>query len=170
MATAVEELIEWLRQAVWFSQVGQTVEKGYGVVVRLPDWDAALKYCDGRGWLRIMYREGDRLYDGLAARFGPEFLEEWNSRVQMWRPVVEEMIPQQTTRLDLGSEGLKRLCVAARYDLLHACLECEYESTLDSLSGFDTRFFRRNAGWYCRGRFPCGWLGGDPPEGNLVLY
>jgi hypothetical protein len=170
MATAVEVLIERLRQTVWFAQVGQPVEKGLGVVVRLPDWDAALKYCDGRGWLRITQQESDRLYAGLESRFGLDAIEGWNSQVRIWRPVVQELIARQTAELPLSPDLLKRVHHAASYDLTTACVECEYQTVLDSMTGFDIRFFRRIAEWYCRGRFPCGWLGGVPPEGHLVLY
>jgi hypothetical protein len=51
-----------------------------------------------------------------------------------------------------------------QWDLLHLCMEAEYADV------YPPGFFASHAYWYIKGHFPCGWRGGEFPNGTLIIY
>lgn len=169
MSLRVRALLDRLEAVEWFAQVGRPPGEGHTVDV-LPDWPAALAALGEGGWWAVTDRAAARLGDTLEQlRFVTP--DAWNRSARRHRPVIENLVGRKTAGLELPAGGLQQVVRASRTGLTLACVESEFSDRMPvNIDGFDPEFFRRVAAWYERGHFPCGWAGGAPPAGTLVVF
>jgi hypothetical protein len=115
------------------------------------DWEnlcleAANQYCER---LFQRSREWFSTWNKVAADIRQPALDLVNRKVE---PVMHEHSLPEIFRQSVA------------YDILGLCMEAEFADVCPPA------FFAALSHWYERGHFPCGWEGGFPPKGKLVIY
>jgi hypothetical protein len=149
-----------LEKAHWFSRVGV---KDTQVARVLSSWDEAIEHCSSIDWENLCLE--------ALNQFSGRLLAQSKERFSMWNEVTE-YIRQPTLKLvDRKIEEVVRenrlpdvFRTRVARDILGLCMEAEYADVCPPT------FFAAQSYWYAHGHFPCGWEGGFPPDGKLIIY
>jgi len=148
-----------LREADWFSNLGQPREGAFTIVTT---WEAALQHCGSDQWQDLILEAANRYREAVFKR-DPARFQKWNGVVKDVKTIVLPFIEQKVHPMVVGSGLPQSVEGAVRWDLIHFAMECEFADV------YPPGFFASQAYWYTQGRFPCGW-DGDFPKGKRILY
>jgi hypothetical protein len=153
--------LQELEEAHWFSRVGIQQDSTTAIVVG--SWPEAIEHCRSPEWEDLCLEAKNQYCERIAER-SPERWSHWNEIAAEVRaiaiPFVERKIESTVRDNDLPEIFGVQVCA----DVLMLCMEAEYADIVAP------GFFAANAYWYVNGHFPCGWSGGFPPMGRLVIY
>lgn len=88
----------------------------------------------------------------------------WNELTREIRTRIIGTFETQCTEFAAKHALGDKLWSSTRWDILGACMECEYADVLPA------SFYGNLAQVYLAGHFPCGWSGGLYPAGQLEIY
>jgi hypothetical protein len=153
--------LQALEEARWFSRVG--IEQDSTTAIVVGSWPEAIEYCSSPEWEDLRLEAVNQYCERIVKR-SPERWGHWNEIVAEVRavaiPFVERKIEPTVRKNDLP----EIFGVRVRADIINLCMEAEYADVCPPA------FFAASAYWYVNGHFPCGWSGGFPPKGRLVVY
>jgi hypothetical protein len=149
-----------LRELNWFSSVGSAVDED---VVTPKSWSAAISHSASDFWDDFVLDRRNEFTRRLQ-KLSPSRDDEWNECAREIKLELESLIFGITQSVTENRNMAKKLFSVVRWDILHFVLEVEYSDVLPSA------FFTEQAKWYLRGHFPCGWEGGEYPQGRRIVY
>jgi hypothetical protein len=150
------DLLNRLREASWFSRVGDPLDSVVGIKA-VNSWQDAFRWCAQpiTRWCSVEAK--NVLYQAVQQRSPSRFAE--------WIEVARDNLPhvEQLLRDKLGTRaGAPPLTPRAtewiQSQLVGALLECCYADVAD------VRLSRNQMDLYVAGHFPCGWTVGAPEE------
>ena len=159
MNPAIIASMDDLYERDWFCNVG--VKDGDDADF-LASWPDAFASCASPAWENLRYHAANALGQALHERT-PQRYARWNEIVEEVKPLVISLVHEKTEDVIARYSPPKVFLNTVRWDILHACMEIEYEDVVEST------FFLRLAAWYAEGHFPCGWRG-EFPKGRLIVY
>jgi hypothetical protein len=149
-----------LEKAAWFSCVGVKDTK---VAIVLSSWDEAVEHCGALEWADLRLEATNQYCERLFARSRERF-SKWNEVVVDVTPATMDLVNRKLEPVVREHDLPEMFGQSVAHDIFHLCMEAEYADVCPPA------FFAGLAHWYDRGRFPCGWRGGIPPQGNPVVY
>jgi hypothetical protein len=153
--------LEELENAHWFSRVG--IKKDSTMAIVVSSWPEAIEHCDSFEW-ECLRTEAMNQYCERVAERSPE---PWNCWNEVGKEVMSITVPLVNRKIEtvVREHHLPKIFgVRVRFDIAALCMESEYADVCP------LGFFTSNSYWYANGHFPCGWSGGVPPDGKLVIY
>ncbi|HYO10147.1 MAG TPA: hypothetical protein VER17_14350 [Tepidisphaeraceae bacterium] len=156
MRRETRQLLSDLGELDWFFSVGTGT---FPEVARVRSWDDALAASRAEEW------QGSRIdqANAICLQLSSDEMKRWNPTVQVIKPEVEELVEERTRRSHRVLHDVDEVRRVASWDLLHACMECEFADRLR------TRFYRDTVTWYFRGHYPCGWAEHPPPQRHVIF-
>jgi hypothetical protein len=159
MKEATRRFLETLEEAPLLARLGSTAPDARPRTQLARSWDEADEILRDDDLQRFRVERANEMRRQLPqAR-----LNCWNDLVRVIGDDVSLLVEPSAARLGLPEDGRTRGVNAARWDLVHACLEHEYGDVVM------TRFYRDLAEWYARGHLVCGWRGGTR-SGTLFVF
>lgn len=154
--------IEELRSLTWFNNVG--TDKADDRVVWVNSWGDAVRSCQSSEWDFVR----SKVLDGFEAqlrRVAPLEWQRWDKVATQIGPVVNELVEQKTSLLQLEDCARVNVIRSVHYDIFSFAIECEFSEILPC------GFFTGLSYFYSIGRFPCGWQGEMPPRpGRYMIF
>ena len=160
MTTKTEKIINKLHGSNWFSNCGSKIAAK--AVVLAESWKEAIRHCDSDGRKAAELEAANRIGDVVRTHSVDRY-QQWNYIVRSMKPIISDIIESKCAPMVAEHTLPKAFTDTVRWSLLHAVIESEYSDICPPM------FFSTEADWYCRGHFPCGWVGAFP-EGQLVVY
>ena len=152
---SIATLLE-LEEADWFSRVGTKQDSTTAIVVG--SWPEAIQHCSSAEWEDLRLEAMNQYCERIAER-SPERWKHWNEIAAEVRAVERKIEPV------VRKNNLPEIFgIVVRADILMLLMEAEYADVCPP------GFFAASSYWYANGHFPCGWSGGFPPIGRLVIY
>ena len=159
MQAITTALLEKLANAQWFDRLGEKERKA---VVVVSSWQEALESCNADEWGDTQLAGANLLRERVQDKTMDRY-QQWNDLVRDLKPHVKSLVDRKTKGVVKEHRLPKAFTDSVMWDILNACLECEY-ADLCSPSFYDDL-----ANWYIKGHFPCGWEG-NFPAGKLIIY
>jgi hypothetical protein len=160
ISTKTIQLIEKLKGAPWFQQVGEPVEDES--VLPIYTWREAMKLCLSLEWENTCL-DAENGLSGILARDHRAQFQKWNMIVhainERLQPTMEDVAREAIRQHELSGDFTQVLVSTTRM----ACVEMEYSKLLPPA------FFSEIASWYLVGHLPCG-LTGKYPDGILIVF
>ena len=149
-----------LARVEWFHAVGTPLYDE--PVFAVKSWAIAVKRCSSLSWGNLTLRiQGDLTV--WLCKNAPARYRAWNGLVDAIKARAQPLVAAKTARVVAEHDLPKAFVDSVRWDLLHVGMEHEYADLVP------LGFFTRQAKWYERGRFPCGWSG-KYPAGEPMIY
>jgi len=151
----------------WFANCGQQPAAPAGIDFRLASsWEEVERCSRGLAWWNSLQEGVNVFAEYLSAHHRREFQMLWSAVNKAGDRAVEaEVLPRIqpfVSQHGLGTEFAQGVnMIVGGFGL-----EQEYGARLEHPSELFTRLF----GLYEAGHCPCGWEGGEWPEGRLVLF
>ncbi|HMP58613.1 MAG TPA: hypothetical protein PKD86_04605 [Gemmatales bacterium] len=161
MTRETRRLLKALADMEWFSNVGQPIDDL--TVATVKTWREAARAC-GRKLSQVAAIECQNL---LTERLHKDFIKaycNWNELVVPLNRIVKPMVRKHVRRIAKQYKMPENFEFSVYWDISGACMELEYGKFIPP------NYFAERAKWYLAGHFPCGWEGGLPPKGRLVVF
>ncbi len=149
-----------LEEAQWFSRVGV---RDTQVAIVLSSWNEAVERCGSVEWEDLCLEAVNQYRERLFAR-SRERYSTWNDVAAHIRQPALDLVDRKIETVVRENHLPEVFRQSVAYDILGVCMEAEFADVCPPA------FFAAQAYWYAHGHFPCGWDGGFPPEGKLVIY
>jgi hypothetical protein len=162
MQQRTRDLLAALEAADWFSAVGQPVPEPFrDEVVVVSSWPAAVECCGSISSENFLLEQQNLLTSFLHDHARDRY-HRWNEIVAEVKAVLVPLVERKLGPVAEEHAPPEVVGHCVRWDILGACMESEYADVRSP--GFSTD----QAGWYMRGRFPCGW-GAIDCDGEIHL-
>lgn len=161
-----KQIFERINNIKWFVNCGTSITEGNinRNVVQVNSWEQAQIWYSDVNWENTTLEARNTLTEFLHNRFPNKYLE-WNSTVRDAKDYVETTLSTklQTYREQNNIDNVFVDCV--KWDILNAIVEFAYSDCKKI-----PIFFLDLLLVYENGKFPCGWNGEYPNNGELVVY
>lgn len=161
ISAKTEALLAELAEVELYLAAGTDAGVGPGMT-RLSSWKEALAPKRARAFENVkLEARGD--FTTQLSKY-PERRARWNELTREIRARVIALFEARCTEFAAKHELGEGLWSATRWDILGACMECEYADVVPAT------FYGTLMSVYLAGHFPCGWRGGLYPAGQLEIY
>jgi hypothetical protein len=157
MRKSTRQFIDALEEAPLFQRVGQ--ENIGRLVVWAGSWQEAVEICANEMNDSIRIERGNE----ISGQFSQERLNLWNDLLELVKVDIEPIVLRHIKLLSLKHDYSEQVNNTARWDLVSAAMEYEYEDILR------TRFYRDLSKWYFDGHLVCGWES-EEPDARPIIY
>ncbi|WP_129688367.1 hypothetical protein [Gottfriedia acidiceleris] len=159
------DILNRINNIQWFVNCGKTIEYDVHLNISFIDsWKKAEKHYKKLSWENFTLDANNDLAAFLRNKYSREY-SNWNSIAAEGRSFINnELVPKlnvvkEQNELDQDFVG------NVSWDILGAIMEYTYKNCKNRPT-----FFLELLRIYEGGNFPCGWEGGKPPKGNLVVF
>lgn len=157
-------LLDRIEQINWFAQCGSPLNLELLISHRqVFDLETAIKECSSGDWEDTTLDARNALTAYLFVHHRPDY-NSWNQLAMDARDFIQNSVVQRVEKTFNG-EFSQNCLSAVKWDIHSAIMEDVY-AYLDHPS----YFFRQLLYVYEAGHFPCGWTGGEYPNGTLLIY
>ena len=148
--------LEQLRTLDWFCNVGIVDTQEAKI---LSSWDEAIKSVSSFEWENFeIDRTGD--FTEFLSIYHTNERNKWNKKIDETKPAIEDILINKNTFLN---KLPKDITDSVKWHILGYLMELEYSDICQP------GFLSRQADWYFKGHFPCGWEG-EWPGGRPIIY
>ncbi len=147
-----------------FAHCGEPLSLNLDVAYRyVSDLKTAIKECASHDWENATL-DARNILTAYLSTYHPQEDRYWNSLAINARQFIQEKV---APRLETAFDGsLPKTCLnSIQWDIHSAIMEDAY-----SFLGHPFTFFAQLLQIYEAGHFPCGWTGGEYPNGKLLIY
>ncbi len=166
MITLNPQMFQRIRAIEWFAHCGDPLDLPLDMeVVRAVSWKDAIKHERRQVWELATLHARNALTMHLAFNHKDAYNDLWNPLVMEAKAFIAgEVTPKiEAVRLRLGQPD--DLIASVQWNLLGAFMEDAYVACHPP-----TDFFLQLLRVYEAGHLPCGWKGGEWPDGRLVVF
>jgi hypothetical protein len=158
--TSVNCTFAELETSDWFSKVGGSCIPGTKTV---SSWGDAVQSLNDPEWSNLCLSARNGYVQALKDT-NHKMYKQWNVIAIEVKKLSDPLVASKVAKLTLTKQQKHRVAQVVAWDIMHCLMEAAYSDIVKP------GFYSALSYYYVQGRLPCGWFGGEYPDGMQLIY